>query len=244
MSTTMPFPETPDIETSSANYASRFRGPAGAYMLDVQERSVVTLLKDGRPLAGRTVLDVGGGHAQLAGPIAALGCDVTVVGSDESCAVRLRDGPQADRIAFKTGNLLDMPFADRAFDTLVSVRLISHIEDWHRLVAELCRVADKSIIIDYPTFRSVNALSLLTFPIKKMIEKNTRTYTTFWNGAIRRAFAQHGFRPLAVRNQFLLPMALHRASKGALKPVEEGFRATGATRLLGNPVIIRLDRVG
>lgn len=235
----MTFPETPDIETSSANYASRFKGPAGAYMLDVQERSVLDLLKDSRPLAGRTVLDVGGGHAQLAGPIAGLGCDVTVIGSDESCSARL-----PDRVEFKTGNLLDMPFEARAFDTLVSVRLISHIEDWPRLVAELCRVADTSIIIDYPTFRSVNALSLLTFPIKKMIEKNTRTYTTFWDGAIKREFAKQGFRITAKHNQFVMPMALHRASKGALRPVEEGFRTTGVTRLLGNPVIIRFDRVG
>lgn len=236
---TMPFPETPDIETSSENYASRFRGPAGAYMLDVQEKSVLALLKDGHPLQGRTVLDVGGGHAQLAGPIATLGCAVTVVGSDQSCAARLN----GDQINFAIGSMLDLPFADRAFDTLVSVRLISHIENWPRLVAELCRVADKSIIIDYPTWRSINALSLLTFPLKKAIEKNTRTYTTFWDGAIRRTFAQHGFRAVATRNQFVMPMALHRASKGALKPVEEGLRATGVTRLIGNPVIIRFDRV-
>jgi 2-polyprenyl-3-methyl-5-hydroxy-6-metoxy-1,4-benzoquinol methylase len=238
-----PFPETPDIETSSANYASRFKGPAGAYMLDVQEKSVLALLKDGRPLPGRAVLDVGGGHAQLAGPIAGLGCDVTVIGSDASCETRLRSGANPDKINFVIGNLLDMPFADRAFDTLVSVRLISHIEDWPKLVAELCRVAGKSIVIDYPTWRSVNALSLLTFPLKKAIEKNTRTYTTFWDGAIRKAFAAHGFRPVATRNQFVMPMALHRASKGALKSVEEGFRAVGITRMVGNPVIIRLDRV-
>lgn len=235
--------ETPDIETSSANYASRFRGPAGAYMLKVQERSVLRLLADGRPLAGRTVLDVGGGHAQLAGPIAGLGCAVTVIGSDESCAVQLHNLPHPESINFAVGNLLDMPFADRTFDTLVSVRLISHIENWPRLVAELCRVADKSIIIDYPTYRSINALSLLAFPVKKAIEKNTRTYTTFWNGAIRHAFARHGFRPVATRAQFVMPMALHRASKGALKPIEEGLRAVGMTRLVGNPVIVRLDRV-
>jgi len=237
---TIPFPEMPDIETSSENYASRFRGPAGAYMLDVQEKSVLELLKDGRPLENRTVLDVGGGHGQLAGPIAGLGCAVTVVGSDESCATRL-DG---DQIAFAVGSMLDLPFSERSFDTLVSVRLISHIENWPRLVAELCRVADRSIIIDYPTWRSINALSLLTFPIKKAIEKNTRTYTTFWDGAIRREFAKHGFRAVATRNQFVMPMALHRASKGALKPVEEAMRATGVTRLIGNPVIIRLDRAG
>lgn len=237
--------ETPDIETSSAGYASRFAGPAGKYMLEVQERGIVRLLRDGRPLAGRTVLDVGGGHGQLAGPIAGLGCNVTVAGSDESCAERVRSGPHGDNIGFVTANLLDMPFRDREFDTVVSVRLISHITDWPRLVAELCRVADRAVIIDYPTFASINALSLLTFPIKRMIERNTRTYTTFWNGEIKRAFAAHGFRSTDYLPQFVIPMGLHRAfgKTPMVRGVEEGLRKTGLTRLVGNPVLMRLERV-
>jgi len=244
ISAEMPAYETPDIETSSADYASRFSGPAGQYMLDVQKRGIISLFKDGRPLAGRTVLDVGGGHGQLASPLAALGCSVTVAGSDERCAERVINGPHGDRIGFVAANLLDMPFRDREFDTVVSVRLISHVTDWQKLIAELCRVADRTVIIDYPTFASLNALSLLTFPLKRAIEKNTRTYTTFSNSAIRNAFAEHGFRATIHYPQFVMPMGLHRALANTtiVRRVEERFRKYGITRLVGNPVLIRLER--
>jgi 2-polyprenyl-3-methyl-5-hydroxy-6-metoxy-1,4-benzoquinol methylase len=235
--------ETPDIETSSDNYASRFAGPAGEYMLSVQETGLMQLMQDGRPLAGRLVLDMGGGHGQLVGPLLAQGCKVSVAGSNAQCAerVRLKYG---EVVPFYEGNLVDMPIVDRAFDTVVSVRLISHMENWRGLVAEMCRIADKAIILDYPTYASLNLLSLATFPLKKMIEKNTRTYRTFWDREIRESFARHGFVPSREFRQFALPMALHRlcAKSGVIRTVEEGMRKVRATSMIGNPVLIRFDR--
>lgn len=235
--------ETPDIETSSDNYASRFAGPAGEYMLSIQEQALRELMHDDRPLGGRLVLDMGGGHAQLTGPLLALGCKVSVAGSDRQCAerVQLRHG---SRVPFYEGNLTDMPLVDRAFDTVVSVRLISHMDDWPGLVAEMCRIADRSIIIDYPTFASLNMLSLATFPLKKMIERNTRTYRTFWDGEISEIFAKHGFMKRREVRQFTLPMAMHRlfAQSGHVRRLEEGLRKAGVTALMGNPVLIRFDR--
>ena len=55
--------EQPDVETSSDGYAARFAGPAGRYMLGVQEAAVRSMLADLPP--GASVLDVGGGHGQL-----------------------------------------------------------------------------------------------------------------------------------------------------------------------------------
>ena len=40
------FPETADVETSSDAYAARFSGPAGAWMLSVQERIVLRFMKE------------------------------------------------------------------------------------------------------------------------------------------------------------------------------------------------------
>jgi 2-polyprenyl-3-methyl-5-hydroxy-6-metoxy-1,4-benzoquinol methylase len=235
--------ETPDIETSSDNYASRFAGAAGEYLLSVQEAGLLQLMQDGRPLRGRLVLDMGGGHAQLISPLLAQGCKVSVAGSNVQCAerVRLKHG---DTVPFYEGNLVDMPIVDRAFDTVVSVRLISHMENWRGLVAEMCRVADKAIIIDYPTYASLNLLSLATFPLKKMIEKNTRTYRTFWDSEIRDSFAEHGFLPNCEFRQFTLPMALHRlcAKSSVVRTVEEGMRKSSITSKIGNPVLIRFDR--
>ena len=237
--------ETPDIETSSDGYASRFAGPAGRYMLSVQEQGVLSLLGKAPTMLGRSVLDVGGGHMQLAGPLARRGCAVTVFGSDEACAARLRAGPMAEEVRFASGDLLALPFEDRAFDAVVSVRLISHMEDWQGLVAELCRVTRHSIVIDYPTLVSLNALSLVTFPLKRAIEKNTRTYRSFRPSELTATFARHGFRPAHSIKQFVVPMAAHRllGRTGIVRGVESGLRAVGVTRMIGNPVLLRLDRV-
>lgn len=236
--------EAPDIATSSDDYASRFRGATGRYLLDVQEQGLFALLGNGLAAPGSTVLDVGGGHGQLAPPLARAGCAVTVAGSDMSCARRLEAGEQSASIDFVACDLLDMPFEDRQFDFVTSVRLMSHIEDWGRLVRELCRVSGKAVIIDYPVYSSLNALSLLAFPLKRVIEKNTRTYRTFFARELRSAFAAHGFRQTQDWRQFVLPMALHRAlPRGMLvQQVESTFRAAGVTRLIGNPVLARFDR--
>lgn len=236
--------ETPDIETSSDDYASRFRGAAGTYFLSVQQRGIEALLADHEHQRDMTLLDVGGGHGQIAAPLAALGYRVTVIGSTQACGVRVVGGRSSQRIQFVAGDLLNLPFSDRSFDTVLSVRLISHIEDWPRLIAEFCRVARRAVIIDYPSLASINALSLLSFGIKLAIEKNTRRYRSFWPSELRREFGRHGFRPTVSFGQFLFPMAAHRLSGGTkiLTFLEQVSRRARLTSVLGNPVLMRFER--
>jgi ubiquinone/menaquinone biosynthesis C-methylase UbiE len=189
--------ETPDLETSSERYALRFAGPAGRYMLGVQEDGLVSLLGQVPSALGRTVLDVGGGHLQTVAPLARHGCEVTLFGSDTRCGERWNAGPLANQVRFEAGDLLDLPFTDRHFDAVVSIRLMAHMEDWRGLVREMCRVARQSVVIDYPTFASLNALSLVAFPLKRAVENHTRTYRTFRDAEVREAFAASGFTPVA-----------------------------------------------
>lgn len=232
----------PDIETSSAAYALRFSGRAGRFMLDRQQQVIEALLAD---KASATILDVGGGHAQLSGPLAAAGHAVTVIGSTPGCALRLVGDPRNAGVRFVSGDILALPFEDRSFDTVIAIRLMAHVEDWPRLIAEMCRVAERTVLIDYPVLASSNAMSLLTFGLKKQIEGDTRQYRSFWGPEIAREIARHGKRATARRRQFLLPMALHRRAKGAgvLQGVEHLSAAIGLTRLLGNPAILRADAV-
>jgi ubiquinone/menaquinone biosynthesis C-methylase UbiE len=232
--------EAPDVETSSEAYSRRFSGSAGAFMLGRQLAAVERVLADKR---GVSILDVGGGHAQLSGPLAAAGHQVTVLGSTPACAVRLgQDGRNAN-VRFVTGSIVDLPFPDDSFDTVVSIRLMAHIDDWPKLVAEMCRVAKTSVVIDYPSWRSSNALSLLTFGVKKKIEGDTRQYRSFWDGEIAREFARNGKKVVAVQRQFVLPMALHRKTGGSLQGAESVARGVGLTALFGNPAILRADSV-
>ena len=233
--------ETADIETSSEGYAARFAGPVGAWMLAGQERIVRELLA---PWPGASVLDVGGGHGQLAAPLAAGGRRVTVLGSDASCARRIAPEVAAGRVRFAAGDLLALPFPDRAFDVVVSVRLLPHCDRWPALVGELCRVARRAVIVDYPTSESVNRLAPALFGAKKGIEKNTRPFRLFTHREVTAAFAAGGFDAAGRVAQFFLPMVLHRAMK--CRPCSaalEGLcRTLGLTRRWGSPVIARFDR--
>ncbi|HEY5999534.1 MAG TPA: class I SAM-dependent methyltransferase [bacterium] len=235
--------ETPDIETASDGYAGRFSGPVGAWLLSVQERAVRELLG---PAAGRTLLDVGGGHAQLAGPLARAGWGVTVQGSDLSCARRLASSGGAGAVPFVASDILALPFADGAFDCIVSVRLLSHLERWPALVAEMCRVAREAVVVDYPTTESVNRVAPALFGAKKKLEGNTRTFTLFTHRQVAAAFAASGFAPAGRTGQFFLPMVLHRAlrCRPCSAALEAACRGLGLTARWGSPVIARFERSG
>lgn len=94
---------------------------------------------------GMRVLDVGGG---LGGPARTLaietGCTVTVLDlTAEYCAVgemlTARTG-LSDRVAFRHGNALNMPFSEGAFDAVWTQHSTMNIEEKERLYAEIHRV--------------------------------------------------------------------------------------------------------
>lgn len=234
-------PETADVESSTDAYAARFGGPVGAWMLGIQEAAVVGWVGE-RPAA--SVLDVGGGHGQVAIPLARSGHAVTVLGSAPSCAHRIREAIDAGRISFDVGDLVNLPYPDRAFDVAVSLRLLPHCRQWRRLIAELCRTARHGVIVDYPASRSVNALSSLLFSAKKRLEGNTRPFALFRHAQIEAEFARHGFVRGARQPQFLLPMVLHRTLNRvhASASLERAGRGLGLTRWFGSPVLVKMVR--
>jgi len=234
--------EAPDIETSSDAYARRFAGAAGAFMLARQQTLVEALLADKQDME---VLDVGGGHAQLAGPLAAAGHRVTVLGSDERCRARIARDPRNADISFVTGPLHRLPFPDNSFDTVIAIRLMAHVEDWRRLLGEMARVARSSLMIDLPVWGSSNALSAFSFGMKKRIEGDTRRYRSFWGPEVGRELVRHRMRVVARRGQFVLPMALHRKTQGsaALRRAETVFDRMGISNAIGNPVLLRADTI-
>jgi SAM-dependent methyltransferase len=230
--------EEPDLETSGDGYATRFSGEVGRYFLDIQERSVIDLLKR---VPGRTVLDVGGAHGQIAIPLRREGYEVTVYGSSTACRKNLaqRSGTDA-AFRFVVGDLLKLPFRDRSFDTVTSFRLLPHVVRWTALVEELARVARHGVMVDFPTICSVNVFTPLLFRLKKRIERNTRPYTLFTTGSIQETFRRSGFRVLGAKGQFLLPMALHRWTglSRLLVGAETWARESGISDRIGSPIIL------
>lgn len=235
----IPMQPPPDIETSSAEYAARFSGPAGQYLLEVQDASVEALVSE---YAHGTLLDIGGGHGQLLKLYERLGMDATVHGSDAQCFARLE--PASDFMRRVVSDICTLPFEDRSFDVVLAVRLISHVDDWPTVLAEMCRVARFAVVIDYPSKRSLNALTPLLFKLKRGIEKNTRTYTSFSHNELRSVFGTLGFSSLTEYKQFFLPMVIHRMLGGRILPraTEKACRSVGITNLFGSPIMLKAER--
>ena len=231
--------ETPDLESSAEAYAKRFEGAVGKYFLEVQSSCVLGLLPS--PEQCRRVLDVGGGHGQLIGPLVAAGYKVTVLGSDDSCRPRLDRIVGSANYQFLCGSLLDLPCEEDSYDAVLALRLLPHLENWNRFLAELCRVARGCLIVDYPDTRSVNVFSSLLFALKRGVEKNTRRFRCFRRGEILQSLRKNEFEPTTIRGQFLFPMAFHRLMR--IAPMSRGIesiaRAFGLTRLFGSPVILK-----
>lgn len=230
------FPETADIETASEDYARRFAGRTGEWMLSLQERLVVEFA---RRAGGQSVLDVGGGHGQLAWPLRKAGFEITVLSSAPECVARLQPHVERGEICFVVGNVIEMPFESKAFDLVVSVRLLTHCERWPKLVAEMCRVARRAVIVDYPALQGFNALSGYFFSAKKQVEKNTRTWRDFRHEEVDQTFGAAGWRLAERAGQFFWPMVLHRLLRcvPASRALEWPFHAMGLTRRWGSPVI-------
>jgi len=231
--------ETADIESSSDEYAARFAGKTGEWMLSVQERITLEFLG----AAPRTsVLDVGGGHGQLAVPLCREGYRVTVLGSDETCRRRISSIVDSGQCEFVVGNVIDLPFKDASFDAVISFRMLTHCRRWSKLVSELCRVTRGPVIVDYPTSQSVNRIAPALFGAKKKLEGNTRTWQLFRHEEVLREFERNGFTTARRDAQFFMPMVLHRTLKcpRLSAALERICGRTGLTKRWGSPVIVEM----
>jgi ubiquinone/menaquinone biosynthesis C-methylase UbiE len=248
------FPETADIETASDDYATRFSGPIGEWLLQVQEDATARMLAD---YPGAKVLDAGGGHGQLTPYLVRNGFDVTVTGSAEICRKRIEQylagegaageesgREESGRCAFEVADHLNLPYEDRSFDVAMSFRLLTHVQRWRELVAELSRVADQAVIVDFSSVRSFNFIAPQLFKAKKRVEKNTRPFICYREADLLAAFAESGFERADRYPQFFLPMAFHRmvGSPGFSRFKEGGLRALGLTSLFGSPVVLKMVR--
>ena len=223
--------------------ALRFSGPIGRLIADTQEQVIADYLE---PVSGRTILDVGTGTGRAAIALALRGAVVTGMdASAEMLAVAERRAADARvRVTFVGGDAHGLDFGDRAFDSVVCLRVLMHTPDWRRSLSELCRVARHSVVFDYPALGSAAALQAAARRVAHAAGAKTEPYRVFSHRAIRAALAADGFRVRQVHRQFVLPIALHKAigSAAATTRLEGMLGALGLRRLLGSPVTVVAER--
>lgn len=232
-----------DPATAATFDARRFGGPIGEIVAASQARVLLELAGDAR---GRSVLDVGTGTGRAALLLAEAGARVSGVdASEEMLAVaRERAAKQHLAVTFALGDAHALEFADESFDLVVSLRVLMHTPEWRRCLAELCRVAGRRVIVDYPSASSMAALESATRRITHALGRRTEPYRVFTSGAIAREFRSHGFEVRAVHQQFVLPIALHKAigSPRFTASVERLFERAGLLSVFGSPITIVAER--
>lgn len=221
----------------------RFSGPIGTLIAEDQERVLAGFSGEVR---GRRVLDVGTGTGRAALALAARGASVTGVdASDEMLAVaRERAAAAGTPVTFERGDAHDLPFADRSFDVAVCLRVLMHAPDWRRCLSELCRVADRRVVFDYPAALSAAAVQSAARRLVAALGGRTEAYRVLRHGEVVRALAAAGFRVTGTHRQFVLPIALHKAarSRAFTRSVEGVFARLGFLKLLGSPVTVVAER--
>jgi 2-polyprenyl-3-methyl-5-hydroxy-6-metoxy-1,4-benzoquinol methylase len=234
----------------------RFGGPIGALIAESQARVLMDFL---RPLFANatsrqrgsthpSILDVGTGTGRAALLLARSGARVTGIDASEAMLTVARQRAALDRVdaVFQLGDAHALAFPDRSFDGLVCLRVLMHTPQWRQCVTELCRVADRLVVADFPSARSVALAESTARRLTHTLGARTEPYRVFLPGTIAAAFAHHGFRVRSTHRQFVLPIALHKAVGSArfTSGVEAALAQVGLLRLFGSPVTIVAERCG
>jgi SAM-dependent methyltransferase len=234
-----------DPATAERFDAARFGGPIGTLIAEAQERVLMRFLS---PVPGMEILDVGTGTGRAAIVLARRGARVTGIDASVEmltvAARRAQAEPQLP-LTFARGDAHSLAFPDRSFEAAVCLRVVMHTPDWRRVIGELCRVARRRVVIDYPALASAAALQAAGRRGLAFAGRRVEAYRVFSDRVIRAALESRGFRIAGIDRQFVLPITFHKAigSRAFTTRAEGALAAIGLLRLAGSPVTIVAERV-
>ncbi len=231
----------PDIDSSTDEYALRFSGKAGEWLLSIQSSFTKQHLQQ---VGATDVCDVGGGHAQNVKLIESMGISLTVVGSNSGCSTRVTQFSNSESTQFVVSALNKLEFESQSQSHIVSYRIVSHMDDWQAYIQELCRVSADAVTIDFATRRSVNYFSELAYKLKRGQEGDTRRYNVVSESVVDQIFRAAAFQKDIRSAQFFFPMAIHRKlnSPSVSMVIEKVAGLFGLRALFGSPVIATYRR--
>jgi 2-polyprenyl-3-methyl-5-hydroxy-6-metoxy-1,4-benzoquinol methylase len=232
-----------DPATAKSFDARRFGGPIGQMVASAQAD---VLERFAGPIRNRRILDVGTGTGRAAIIMAQGGGCVTAVDpSEEMLEIARRRAAEASlSIRFAAGDAHRLEFSDRAFDVVISLRVLMHAADWPRCLAELCRVSGQLVIIDYPSAHSAALFQAMARRVMHRFGARTEPYRVLSDSRVAGELHRAGFRIRSAHRQFVLPIALHKAlgSRRFSERTRAWSERLGLLRLFGSPVTIVAER--
>jgi ubiquinone/menaquinone biosynthesis C-methylase UbiE len=221
----------------------RFGGEFGRYLHDQEVTLFNRLL--GRP---QRVLDAGGGTGKLSLALLRQGHRVTTADfSGEMLRIARRKAESVGlEGSFALSDIQALCFRDRAFGGTVSSRVLMHVPDWRKGIAEVCRVTAEVLVLDLPPSLSVAGVDALRKRLRPGRQGAFRqAYRTFSMRAIAGELRRHDFRIVELDRGWLLPVAWHRRLNAPAwsRRIEQCFRYLGLVHVFGAPVTIKAMRV-
>ncbi|HJZ76784.1 MAG TPA: methyltransferase domain-containing protein [Vicinamibacterales bacterium] len=223
----------------------RFGGPIGEYVAGTQARVLANMV--GR-ITDRSIVDVGTGTGRAAILMARGGARVTALDASEQMleVARQRAADERLQIRFFQGDAHALQFADREFDVAICLRVLMHAPDWQTCLAELCRVAERLVIFDYPAAMSAALLESISRKMVQTMGARTEAYRVFSDRSIRQALQRSSFRVRSTHRQFVMPIQFHKAigSRTFTMWSEDVLDRIGLLKRFGSPVTVVAERCG
>lgn len=110
---------------------------------DLNKKSISFILEN---LAGTSVVDVGCGKGYLLERIRLVNNQLLLHGFDYA-------PPQSTYIQYKSGNLIELPYEDNGFDTVICTHTLEHVRNMDMAIDELLRITNKRLIVVLPKQR-------------------------------------------------------------------------------------------
>ena len=135
--------DTSNPQWFPSDYEAWYHTPRGKWIAAAEYSLMMDLMQPG-PQAG--ILDVGCGTGYFSRCLASAGHAVTCLDPDEAMlgyAVEHRAGD----MRFVRGDARALPFADNSFDHCIAVTSLCFVADPEGALAEIVRVAEKSVIL-------------------------------------------------------------------------------------------------
>lgn len=223
--------------------ASRFSGPVGEFIAGHQLSFLNSHL--GSPEELR-ILDVGAGTGRTVLPLSRSGAHVVAADASSKMLSILTEKAFLQGVPIQACRIdaHHLPFPDRSFDVVISLRMIMHVVDWRCALAELCRVARKRVVVDFPPATGFAGLAPLMHPLIRPFNRNHQSYKVFRVREIEDALRSEGFLVEATDRHLVLPFGLHRAvnSLRFTRLAEGILEKAGLRTRLGAPVTLVAGR--
>jgi len=186
-----------------------------AYLLDLSE---TRLARQGRPVQGLRVLDIGCGAGLLCEPLARFGAEVTGIDAAEKnvAAARAHAIGEGLRIDYRAGAPGAALRSDERFDLVLLLEVVEHVDDLEAFVVEAARhVAPGGLLVASTIDRTWKSFAFAIVGAEflfRVLPRGTHQWRRFVRPSeLDAVMHRAGLRSIDRRGMRYLPV-LHRAS--------------------------------